>query len=494
MNGAGLSTSNQNSALLATVFGRSSVVLSDLSSTSEFRVRVGASNRLGLGAFRMSSNPVARMPAYTVPATPELVEAELVSSTEIGVSFEPPSRDGGAEVTLYRVQVSSQADFSGAAPAEAIVPASSGAPGMETLVIRSSFNSSVGRSGAFNVYFRGQQTRVPWNADRREMQAALAEMPALGGAASIVSVDRHATTYGYTWTIVVDAQNVPRSDGFGTSSATGNVLPGRTGRTIAGDLTVDSDAGSDEGLYGDSPSLAVGARAEVQQMTCTSTLGSSDTIDLSLLGYTVTGVSVDSTLDEFQAILAASAGIGDGVEVTLSDADSTQTTICAAATPTPVLITFGARAGDLPLVQVDASTAGVGSVVFTEIISGDGPFQRAQTTFRAVVSDLDEAGITPGASVYVRVQARNAEGYSEYAVHTETRTGTPAIVVTDNVPQPVTGPVAVSAIPSDPTRLLVQWSEPSSSGGSAITGFEVEASRTPTFDGSCGDFDEVQRV
>jgi len=263
------------------------------------------------------------MPAVSVPSVPELVEAESVSADELAVTFQPPTRNGGAEVTLYRVQVSAQADFDGAAPAESIVAASSAAPSLETLVIRSSFNSSVGRDGAFGITFRGQQTRVPWNAAPREMQFALGELAALGGPAAIVSVDRHSNVYGHTWTIVLDPLKVPRTDGFGTSSESGNVLPGRTGLTIAGDLSVDADAGSDDGLYGESPSLTVGARSEIQQMTCTATLGGSETITVSLLGNTVAAVSVDSTLDEFEALLQASAGIGDDVSVSLADFAST---------------------------------------------------------------------------------------------------------------------------------------------------------------------------
>ena len=65
------------------------------------------------------------------------------------------------------------------------------------------------------------------------------------------------------------------------------------------------------------------------------------------------------------------------------------------------------------------------------------------------------------------------------------------MILASTVPQPVQGPLSVVSLPEDATRLQVQWSSPSSNGGSALAGFEVEASRTPTFDGSCGDLDEV---
>ena len=68
--------------------------------------RVSAINSAGTGPASNTVNATTKSPAATVPGAPEGLTATADGQTEIDLSWGPPSSNGGADITGYRIEVS----------------------------------------------------------------------------------------------------------------------------------------------------------------------------------------------------------------------------------------------------------------------------------------------------------------------------------------------------------------------------------------------------
>ncbi|WP_406622689.1 IPTL-CTERM sorting domain-containing protein [Acidovorax sp. SDU_ACID1] len=166
-------------------------------------------------------------------------------------------------------------------------------------------------------------------------------------------------------------------------------------------------------------------------------------------------------------VTASQAGNGAWLPAQVSHALNVQAVAGPPGAPTGVAATPG---DGVAAVQWAAPTDTGGSAITGYTVTASGPPGRACTTTGALACTV--AGLTNGTAYTFTVMATNATGHTSGA----SQPSQPVIPVA--APAPPGAPTGVAATPGDGVA-AVQWAAPTSTGGSAITGYTVTASGPP---------------
>jgi large repetitive protein len=378
-------TRTASTATTATVTG--------LTNGATYIFRVAAVNNVGRGAYSTSTDPVT---PRTAPAAPTAV-AGTFGNTEVALTWTAPNSDGGAVISDYVIQYSSNAGsswttFSDGTSTDTSVTVT-GLTNGTSYVFRVAATNDVGNG----TYSSSSSTVIP----RTIPDAPTSLSAAYGNAQATLS-----------WT-------APASNGGATV----------TNYTIQ----FSSDAGDSWSTFSRTASSSTSA--------------------------TVTGLT-NGTSYVFR--VAAVNNVGSSAFSNTSSAVTPRTTPTA---PTSLTAVLGNGQADLTWT---APTSDGGAVITDYVIQYSANSGTSWTTFSdgtSISTSETVTGLTNGTSYIFRVAASNSEGNSSYSA-----TSNPVI--------PRTVPTVVRSTSSTPAdqSVILNWIAPASNGGNAITDYVVEFS------------------
>ena len=399
-----------------------------------------------------------------VPDAPQTSKSEVVSNTEIEVSWTVPLRDGEAPVTAYRVEWDT----------------SSGAREVQRVALTSQDNVM---QGTFKLSFKGQ-TSVPlqWDASASEIQNALSNLNTIG----LVQVSpRDSLQNAWSVTFTTNVGDLPLMS-INTEGIVGTGVVGTVTTVVHG-----SAPGFDAGTVGINVmplgSATVSTPLEVQQIVCSA--GSNDLggdFKVQFMGETSTeSIPFDASADTVVRVLEGLKTIGSVVVTRELFNQSTSAPVSRHAYAWNVTFTSPfLNAGDVPSILVStndgtsATTIATGGITsssgtVTAGLTGTSPrvevFELVKGTvpMRYTISNL-----SPSSSYFTRVAAINKHGLGPWI--TSTYSSKPK-QTTPSVCRDVT----VSA--ESGTRIGVWWQKPLFEGGDPISKYEVQWSTTESF-------------
>lgn len=172
-----------------------------LSPDQTYKMQVYAHNRFG---YSKSSLPISTEQLNRVSIAPspptEVFLGEFHGSTWLSVHYRPPIYDGGAPVTMYRIEWDSS-KFCTSTSSDYNVKTIQKAAGIQLLKL--SFRSNIGRGGTFTLSFGAHKThQLPFDCSPQMMANAL---DILTDNSNIevkpFKVTRLAISWGYEWSI-----------------------------------------------------------------------------------------------------------------------------------------------------------------------------------------------------------------------------------------------------------------------------------------------------
>jgi len=456
---------NEHSSNLTT-----SRTVTGLENGTQYYFRVTASNRIGPGASATTSaTPI------TTPTAPTSLTA-TASDGEVALTWESPADDGGAAITGYTVQYATSADgpwttqSAVSASAHTVADLSNGTE----YVLRVRANNAAGVSPwtdttATPITIATAPTNLTASGGDEEITATWAA-PADDGGSSIT---------GYTVQYATSADGPWTTDS--TSSSRTRTITGLTnGTEYFVRVWAKNTAGN--GVYASTTATPITVATAPTSLTVTpdnteisvTWEAPNDDGGAAVIGYTLqyatdedgpwtthsTSTATTRTISsltngtEYFVRVWASNAAGAGVYAVDSTTPRTTPTAPASLTTT---------AGDKQIAvtwNAPASTGGSAITGYTVeyAISASGPWTTHST---ASATTRTITGLTNGTEYFLRVQANNAAGSSDYATATATPITTP------------TAPLGFTATAGD-TQIGVSWNAPTSNGGTAVTGYTLQ--------------------
>jgi fibronectin type 3 domain-containing protein len=460
------STTDQSTTVLGSA---TSAVVSALIDGASYTFTVVATNGVGDSPASGPSNLVT--PA-AVPGAPTGVSA-IAGDGQATVSWTAPSSDGGSPIISYTVTSSSDqsimvSDSETSAVVSGLIDGDSytftvvATNGVGDSPASSPSNSVIpatvpgAPSGVSATAGDGEAT-VDWTAPSSDGGSPISsytvtsssdQSTTVSGSSSAAVVSGLKNGHSYTFTVVA-------TNGMGdgpASSASGPVVP-EPGTTVAGAPTgVNAVPGDGQAtLSWTAPSSDGGS--PITSYTVTSSSGQSTTVSGSETSAVVSGLTNGRP---YTFTVIANNGVGNSPS---SGPSNSVTPTSVAGAPTGV----NAIAGDgQATVSWTAPSSDGGSPITSYTVTSSSGHN---TTVLGSETSAVVSGLTDGRSYTFTVVATNAVGDSPASV--PSNSVTPATV-------PV-APTGVSAVPGD-GHVTVDWTAPSSDGGSPITSYTVTSS------------------
>lgn len=470
--------------------------ITGLTSGQTYFVSVTAKNALGLGP-RARSSPSSIAPPVQVPQPPinVAVDVNFGVATQLKASWNSPTSDGGADVWMYRIEYDPSPLFKNRGMQDVWCPTS---PTLAVWRIRTS-RSVAGNpiaSGFFNLVLTRQNTvltsePIPWNAvatseeeaggdpttsdvfctpcvgcsdvcdsqatfspRRRElsgsMQSKLEYFSTLSNGVKVSRTATADTDGGYTWTITFQ----DTGDDFNLQAAATNYLSCAAGTT---------------------PSLTTCGGASYTITTTKLTTGVNNPI-CSGVGQIIPSIGALNKGQLYYVRVFAYNKVGFSLPAL---AASPQKPMVVPGAPTGVTLQVASVSELVVLFSPPDDNGGDTIVAYQVQWALDGGFSSGTGTqlvtllsggapYSTVVG-----GLIKGTPYYVRVRAKNSQGFGTY------QPSSPTFLNPHTTPA---APTKVTLGVTSSSMLTVQWNVPDDDGGDALTGFVVQWDVSASFD------------
>ena len=368
--------------------------------------RVSAINSAGTGP--PSNVDDATTDAATAPDAPTNLSATADGQTTIDLEWTAPTNTGGAAITGYRIEVSTNSG--------------------------SSFTNLVANTGSVAITY----SHTGLNAGtRRDYRVSAINSAGTGSA----STPAHATT----------------------ASATAPDAPTDLSATADGQTAIDlswtapaSDGGTEITGY----RIEVSPNGTSNWTNQVANTGNANT------SYSHTGLSPGTTR-HYRVSAINTAGIGAASNV--DDA----TTDAATAPTAPRSLT--ANASGQTIINLNwtapASNGGADISGYRIEVSTNGGSSFSQLVASQSTTTYSHTGLSAGTARHYRVRAMNTAGNSAWSNTANATTATPTATAPG-------APTSLTATADGPTTINLAWEAPSSTGGADITGYNIEVSAT----------------
>jgi titin len=464
-----------------------SALVTGLTNGTNYTFRVAAVNNVGVGAY---SNASASVTPFTIPGAPSNV-AGTAGSGSVALSWDAPVSDGGALISDYTVQYSSNSGttwttFSRAASATTALTVTGLSAGVGYVFRIAAINSA--GSGAYSATSSSVTPVSTLNPPAGLVGSAGVASVALTwaapvGATGITDYDiQYSSDSGASWTSFAHtASPATNRTVTGLTNATSYIFRAATANAVGlGSYSAASAAVTTFALAG-APTALAGTAANAQvALTWSAPASNGSTVVTDYVvqfssdsgttwstfadgvstsaSATVTGLT-NGTSYTFQ--VAATNAVGTGTYSSSSAALTPRTT---PTTPTAVSGTFGDSSVSLTW---SAPASNGGSEITDYMIQSSSDGGSTWTTFAdgtSTAASTTVTGLTNGTAYTFRVAAMNAVGNSSYS--------TASTAVT---PRATPGaPAAVAGVAGN-TSASLTWSAPASNGA-AITDYSIQYS------------------
>jgi predicted phage tail protein len=469
-----------STATIATVTG--------LTNGTAYTFRVAAVNSVGTGSYSTASPPVTPVTTSDAPTT----VAGSSGNTQVSLTWTAPASSGGAAITDYQIQYSSNSGSTWATFADGTSSSTSaivtGLTNGTSYIFRVAATNSVGTSAYSAASSAVTPATTPSAPTALTGFTANAQAPLMwavpasdGGSAITDYVIQYSSDSGTTWTTFADGTSTSQSaivtgltngtsyifrvaavNAVGTSSYS-TASPAVTPRTTPDAPTaVTGIAGNAQASLTWTAPTSNGGAAITDYIVQSSTDGTNWTTfadgTSTTTSATVTGLT-NGTSYTFRVAAANAAG-----NSSYSTASAAVTPVTTAGAPTAVAGT----AGNTQVSLIWTPPTSTGGTAITDYIIQSSTNGTTWTTFADDTSTAASAtvtGLTNGTSYTFRVAAVNAVGAGSYS--TASSSVTP--MTTAEAPTAVTGAAGAA-------QVALTWTAPTSNGGAAITDYVIQSS------------------
>jgi len=482
------SSTNPPHEAFVSVSGVNKVLINTPNTGLPYYVRVRAANSRGAGEWSVST-PSSLAPAVQRPSLPQLTSLQVISDSEMLVMWGPPMNAGGNGVTKYRIEWDTVSTFDSAMHQSSIVLSSASTPVVDVQHISTAVPSDMHMGGTFTVTYLGQKTaQLPYDISGAGMTTALEGLCTVDD----VTVTRNTIARGHTWLVTFTSMRYEGNlqtrhdsrhqilDSHRLSVDGSHLLMceyqdnPHTGSVIDRKVCMHTKEYGTENIQASTVDIAT--NSETQAFSCTDADTSDGSFDLEYMGHSVTIPSA-STASEVETLIESLDSIGD-VTVTFATDE-----VCD-ATPGErnVQIRFDSELGDLPIIALSATLAGVALTPAEELTKGRTQAVVGRLPYHKIITEERDASVP----WFVRVSAFNTVGY-----------GVANPTIPESVKPTTTVPMIardVIASTHDSNEMLVQWTIPESFGGAINSemSYEVQWDTVDSLTSQCGDRAEVQ--
>ncbi len=455
--------------------------------------------------------------AATAPDVPAGVSATAVSPTQITLIWSAPINNGGSPVTAYKIEFKS-----GSGSYATLVASQSstnyshtglttdttysykiyainsvGTSVASTEIAATPTASSIGAlpgapTGLVATAISPTQVSLSWTAPANTGGYPITGYKIefrVGGGAYVSLVDNTAsasTTYSHNGltTNSVYSYQVYTITAFGTSapsasSAGSTVQPKATSKVTAPDppamLEATAVSPTQINLSWVAPSKDGGFPITGYKIESKAGSGSYTT----LVSNTATAATVYShtaltTGTKYTYKVSAINTVGTGSASVEVSATPTSTSVASAPGPPPSLTAIAVSGTQVNLSWSPPANTGGSAVTGykIEFMTGSGSYAILVTNTASTSTTYSHTGLTAGQSYLYRVSAINAIGTSNPSPETSATHAATTQMVTNNAPGAPTG---LTAIVVSGTQVNLSWSPPANTGGSAVTGYQIES-------------------
>ena len=460
--------------------------ITGLTNGTPYYFSVYATNEYGDSA---ESGQATATPA-TTPGAPTALTAQP-SAGGITVSFATPTSNGGDAVTGYTITVTPLAGGAttirnvavGSSPyTESITGLTAGASYSVDVTAANTIGTGTASTVSLIIPGRPSAPREVTVEPRIGGAYVAWTAPAYDGSVALASYYVRAYATGTSTLVAATAV------GAGTLATTLAGLVDGTAYDISvtaahGAITAATDVPTDQGVESDTATLTAGRPLAPTEVAAAAGAGSitvtwnsvADVTGIVVTGYAITytaGTSTTTTASCATAtcsttISSLTNGTTYSVVVTAQStggngpASSPAVTATPRTTPgQPATLTATAADGAVEASWTTPSSTGGSPITGYEVTVSTGGTTIASYSLAADQTAITADSLTNGTSYTVSVAALNAAGSGSARTATTTPVGAPSV------------PLNVAATPNA-TTFTVSWSAPSSTGGTAITGYTV---------------------
>ncbi len=480
-----------------------------LSAGSARHYRVRAINAVGNSAWSNTAN--ATTDAATAPTAPRSLTATAVGQTTIYLSWTAPARNGGAAISGYRIEVSTDGgtNFSQLVASQSATTYShTGLSAGDTRHYRVRAINSEGNSpwsntanattGAATATFPDAPTELTatasgqtiihlsWSAPRTTGGAPISGYRILVSADGIdfttILVSSHTiTSYSHTglapgttrYYRVSAINSVGRRGPVSNTANATTATPTATAPTAPRSLRATASGQTIINLSWSAPSSMGGADIRGYRIEVSTNGGSSFSqlvASHSTTSYSHTGLTAGTTL-HYRVRAINSVG-NSGWSNT---ANATTASLTATVTGVPTSLTATASGQTIINLSWTAPTSDGGAAIsgYRIEVSTNGGSSFSQLVASQSGTSYSHTGLTAGTARHYRVRAINSVGSSGWS---NTANATTA-AATATVP---TAPRSLSATADRQTIINLSWTASANTGGSPITGYRIQWSANGT--------------
>ena len=455
-----LDSSKYGSYELNVTGGALSYNITGLIKGEAYHIRVSAWNGVGNAYGETQYSTPAFSSPSRAPDAPQTSKTDVVSDSEIQMSWTAPLRDGSSPVTGYKVEWDTN----------------SGAREIQIIKLASSNTMS----GTFTLNFMGQTTsHLQWDSSDVQVRDALMALNTVGTVK--VSKDSQIVSNGFSWTVTFETNigNQPKII-LSTSNIVASGVVGTVTTQVQG-----SNPNFDAGTVGINVmplgSATLTIPNEVQQIFASA--GSDDlagSFVVQFMGEVSVPIAFDASADEVVRVLEGLKTIGSVVVTRQLTNQSTTAPVQRHGYSWNVTFVDVLNAGDVPSLLVSTNAGADADTIATGSFNG-GASGLTGTSPKVEVFELTKgaipltytiSGLSPSGAYFTRVAAINKHGVGPWrisAVSSQPQKNTPSMAR------------SVSVEAESGSRVGVWWQKPMFEGGDPITKYEVQWSTASTF-------------
>jgi titin len=444
--------------------------------------------------------------SLTVPGAPTGLTATAVSSTQVNLSWTAPANNGGAPITGYKIEsksgsgsyttiVSNTGSTSTAYSntglttgttytykVSAISNVGTGAASGEASATPSSSSSSSAPGAPTNLVatqVSSTQIDLSWTAPSVTGGSAITgykiEVKVGSGSFSNLVANTASTATAYSHTGLTAGQaytyRVSAINAIGTGAASGEASPGVSSTNppgTPGGLTATAASPTQVNLSWTAPSsggAATGYKIESKKGSGSYEVLVANTASTGT-SFAHTGLTTGTTY-YYRVSAVNSAGTSSSAEASATPKETTIPTLTAApVSPTSIMLSWVAP-----------------SQTYNQSIIGYKIEEKvAQNTYQVILENTNSAGTSHTITGLTTGQAHTYVVSAYFTLGASPRSNeasaTPLTSSTPPASQPTTSapgiPTGLAATAVSPTQVNLSWNAPSSTGGSAITGYKIE--------------------
>ncbi len=466
--------------------------------------RVRAINSVGNSGWSNTANATTASPTATVPGVPTSLTATASGQTIINLSWTAPASDGGAAISGYRIEVSTN----GGSSFSQLVASQSGTSYSHTGLTAGTARhyrvraiNSVGSSGWSNTAnattaaatapgaptsltatASGQTIiNLSWTAPTSDGGAAISgyriEVSTNGGSSFSQLVASHSTTsYSHTGLTAGTARHyrVRAINSVGNSGWSNTANATTAAATAPGaptSLTAAADGQTTIDLSWTAPTSDGGAAISGYRIDVSTNGGSSFSqlvASQSGTSYSHTGLTA-GTARHYRVRAINSVG-SSGWSNT---ANATTASLTATVPDVPTSLTATASGQTIINLSWTAPASDGGAAIsgYRIEVSTNGGSSFSQLVASHSTTSYSHTGLTAGTARHYRVRAINSVGSSGWS---NTANATTAAATAPSAPRSLT------ATASGQTIINLSWTAPASDGGATISGYRIEWSANGT--------------